>query len=211
MRMRYGNREQAGRELADLLAADPPERPFVLGLPRGGVVVAAPIADRLQAPLDVLVVRKLGVPWHPELGMGAIAEGDVVEWNEMVIERAGITREEMARVLEAERAELERRARRYRRGPPPELVGHSAVVVDDGLATGFTALAAVEAARALGANRVVLAVPVGAPDTVERLSRVADRVVCPLTPVDLMAVGAWYADFHQVEDAEVLEILRRHR
>ncbi|GIU91193.1 MAG: phosphoribosyltransferase [Acidimicrobiia bacterium] len=209
--MRYRDRQSAGEVLADLLAQDPPADPFVLGLARGGVVVADPIARRLGAPLDVLVVRKLGVPWHPELGMGAIAEGEVVVWNEAVVSRLGISPDQRARVLAQESAELARRAARYRGGSPPDLEGHTAVVVDDGLATGYTAQAAVRAARELGAAEVVLAVPVGAPDTVERLSRVADRVVCPLTPPDLIAVGSWYSDFHQVTDEEVLSILRRYR
>lgn len=208
--MRYSNRSEAGEILAGLLADLDLEDPVVLGLPRGGVVVAAPVAEHLEAPLDVLVVRKLGVPWHPELGMGAIAEGEVVLVNRDLMERVGVTDRELERVERREREEMERRARLYRQGSAPAVVeGHTALIVDDGLATGFTARAAIAAARRRNATSVILAVPVGAPSTVQDLEALADRVVCPTQPSNLGAVGAWYRDFEQVEDAEVIELLRR--
>lgn len=185
------------------------EDPVVLGLPRGGVVVAVPVAEALAAPLDVLVVRKLGVPWHPELGMGAIAEGDVVVVNRDLMEKAGVSDFELEEVEGRERRELERRAVLYRQGSGAvELNRRTALIVDDGLATGFTARAAIASARRKGATSVVLAVPVGAPTTVKELSALADRVVCPMQPPNLGAVGAWYRDFDQVSDDEVIEAIR---
>lgn len=207
--MVYRDRRWAGEALARELgevAGDP----VVLGLPRGGVVVAGPVAEALGAPLDVLVARKLGVPWQPELGMGAVAEGGVVALNPQVIRHAGLSPEEIEAVRRREEAEVDRRARRYRADRPRvALAGRTAVIVDDGLATGYTARAAIEAARAAGAARIVLAVPVGAPSTVAELELLADEVVCPLTPPNLMAVGQWYDDFRQVEDGEVVEVLER--
>jgi len=207
---RYADRVQAGRVLAREMAAGPFAEPVVLGLPRGGVVVAAEVATALGAPLDVLVVRKLGVPWHPELGMGAIAERGVVLLNDEVVRATGVSAADIERVRRREEAELRRRAEVYRQGRPPrDLAGATAILVDDGLATGFTARAAIESARRGGAERVVLAVPVGAADTVRALRRMADEVVCPLTPRDFAAVGVWYDDFRQVGDGEVVELLRR--
>jgi len=172
-------------------------------------VVAAEVAAALDAPLDVLVVRKLGVPWHPELGMGAIAERGVMLLNDEVVRATGVRPEDVEQVRRREDAELRRRAEIYREGRPPrDLTGAVAILVDDGLATGFTARAAIESARRGGAAQVVLAVPVGAADTVRSLRRVADEVICPSTPRDFLAVGAWYDDFRQVSDAEVVALLR---
>lgn len=207
--MAYRNRRHAGEALAGHIGPVSGD-PVVLGLPRGGVVVAEPVAESLGAPLDVLVARKLGVPWQPELGMGAVAEGGVVALNPQVIRHTGVSPEEIEAVRRREEAEVDRRAHRYRAGRPRvALAGRTAVIVDDGLATGYTARAAIEAARAGGAARVVLAVPVGAPSTVAELESLADEVVCPLTPGNLMAVGQWYDDFRQVEDGEVVEVLER--
>ena len=204
----FRDRRHAGLLLGEMVRPLGLVRPVVLGLPRGGVVVAAEVARALDAPLDVLVVRKLGAPGNPELGIGAIAEGGVVVHNEALIARLGVSRVELERVAAQERAELERRTRAYRAGRPPRaLEGCTAVVVDDGLATGYTARAAVAAARARGAAAVVVAVPVAAPDTAAEFEALVDRVVCVESPDFLFAVGASYADFSQTRDDEVEGLL----
>ena len=178
------------------------------GLPRGGVPVAAEVADALDAPLDVIVVRKLGVPSQPELAVGAIGEGGVRIINREVAGAARISDGQLAEVERLARAELERRARRFRgdRGRP-SLSGRTAIVVDDGMATGSTAYAACEVARSLGATRVVLAVPVASTTSVTELRRTADEIVCLEVPQNLHAVGQWYADFGQTTDEEVVALL----
>lgn len=204
----FDDRAHAGRrlaaELADLAGRDDL---LVLGLPRGGVPVAAEVARALQAPLDVLLVRKLGVPGHEELAMGAIA-GGVQVVNEEVVRAAHVGREEFEAVAARERAELERRRAAYRPGPPAEVAGRCVVVVDDGLATGSTMEAAVGALRAAGAGRVVAAVPVAAPEACDRLAGSVDRLACPVRPSQFRSVGAWYRDFRQVDDAQVAAALR---
>jgi putative phosphoribosyl transferase len=206
--MRYDDRRTAGRLLAERLQELRGRDVVVLGLPRGGVPVAAEVARGLGAPLDVLVVRKLGVPGQPEWGFGAIGEHGVRVLNEDVIDAAGLRTGERDAVEEAERGELERRVRSYRRERPAlPVAGRTAVVVDDGLATGATAEAACRVVRGQGAARIVLAVPVGASHSVARLERVADVVVCPHTHQILGSVGAWYRDFTQVTDAEVTSLL----
>jgi predicted phosphoribosyltransferase/dienelactone hydrolase len=179
----------------------------VLGLPRGGVVVAAQAARTLDAPLDVVVVRKLGTPGNPELGLGAVAEGGVVVLNEGLIERLGIRRSELESVEAAEHAELARRVGAYRPGSPMPLEGRTVILVDDGLATGYTALAAVESVRRRGAGRVVLAVPVASPEALEMLERAADAVVCLEAPGLMFGVGGSYRDFSQTGDDEVRSLL----
>lgn len=180
----------------------------MLGLPRGGVPVAAEVAGRLGAPLDVLVVRKLGVPWHRELAMGAIAPGGVRVLQERVIQRTGIRPYQVEAAIEREAAELARQQELYRAGRPAlDLTGRASVLVDDGLATGASMLAAVRAARALGATKVVAAAPVGATDTVRKLAVEVDEVIVDQAPSDFGAVGQWYTDFGQVSDAEVIRAL----
>jgi putative phosphoribosyl transferase len=198
----------AGEQLADALTSLALSRPVVLALPRGGVPVGAEVARVLGAPLDVVLVRKLGVPSQPELAMGAIGENGVRVLNPEVIHGVGISEAQIARVEARERAELERRARQYRgeRGPA-SVIDRTAIIVDDGLATGSTARAAIEVVRALGAERVVLAVPVAPPDTVAALERVADAVVAVVTPTPMWAIGAWYDDFSQTSDDEVMRLL----
>ncbi|MBN2112901.1 MAG: dienelactone hydrolase family protein [Acidimicrobiia bacterium] len=204
----FRDRRHAGAALGERVRALGLARPVVLGLPRGGVVVAAEVAQALGAPLDVLVVRKLGAPGNPELGIGAIAEGGIAVHNEDLIARLGVSRAALEAVSRREEAELERRTRAYRRGRPPlSLEGRTAVVVDDGLATGYTARAAVAAARARGAAGVVLAVPVAAPETAAEFEALVDRVVCVEIPGFLFAVGASYEDFSQTGDAEVERLL----
>jgi putative phosphoribosyl transferase len=202
----YEDRGHAGDVLARELDAyrDRPDV-TVLGLVRGGVPVAARVAAALRVPLDVLVVRKLGVPGLPELAFGALGPGGVRVLNPEVARR--LDTDEINAVVAAESAELERRERRYRAGRPPlALGGRTAILVDDGLATGASAAAAVAVARGLGATRVVLAVPVAPPDAVARLARLADEVRCPLTPPRFGAVGRYYLDFTQVTDDEVIAL-----
>jgi predicted phosphoribosyltransferase len=203
----YTDRSEAGDRLAAELKqyAGRPDV-VVLGLVRGGVPVAARVAAALHAPLDVLVVRKLGVPWAPEVAFGALGPGGVVVHNPEV--EGYISTSDVQSVTRAEADELTRREERYRRGRPPlSLQGKVAIIVDDGLATGASARAAVAAARRLDAARVVVAVPVGAPDAVETLRREADEVVCPLTPSDFGAVSRFYQQFPQTSDEEVVALL----
>ncbi|GII01348.1 phosphoribosyltransferase [Planobispora takensis] len=204
------DRSDAGRRLAERLRHLRDADPVVLGLPRGGVPVAFEVAGRLGAPLDVIVVRKLGVPVQPELGFGAIGEDGVRIVNRDVVRMAGLYPEQMEAVEKRERAVLAERARRLRAGRPRiPLTGRTAVVVDDGIATGSTARAACHVARAHGAARVVLATPVCSPEVVARLGDAADEVVCLHTPRTLYAIGQWYDDFSQTGDAEVTELLNR--
>ncbi|OII60579.1 phosphoribosyltransferase [Streptomyces sp. CC53] len=209
--MRFPDRPSAGRQLADAVARLRLNDPVVLGLPRGGVPVAHEVARVLGAPLDVLVVRKLGVPSRPELGFGAIGEGGVRVLNDSVVRAARVREQDLARVEDAERSVLEGRLRRYRgqRAAVP-LGGRTAVLVDDGVATGSTALAACRVARAQGAARVVVAVPVAPPEALGVLRREADEVVCLSSPEWFTAVGQWYDDFSQTEDEEVAALLARH-
>lgn len=205
--MRFDDRRDAGRRLGERLVGAHLEAPVVLGLPRGGVPVAAEVAAALQAPLDVLVARKVGAPLQPELGIGAIAEGlDRVVLNP---EAGGLVdAAQLAGLVAREQAELERRVQRYRGGRPlTSLEGHDVVVVDDGLATGVTAEAALLAVRRTTPARLWLAAPVCAPATVERLRDRADAVVCVLCPAGLGAIGAWYEDFTQTTDEEVVAAL----
>ncbi|MEV4462055.1 phosphoribosyltransferase [Micromonospora echinofusca] len=203
----YRDREEAGRTLADRLTALVGEPDvIVLGLVRGGVPVARVVAERLGAPMDVLVVRKLGMPWAPEVAFGALGPGGVRVLNDVVANR--LTEGDVAEVVRREQAELERRERLYRAGRPPlDLTGRTAVIVDDGLATGATARAAVQVARHLGARRVVMAVPVGSQEAYELLAAEADQVVCAQHPPEFMAVSAYYEDFHEVSDSEVTQAL----
>ena len=208
--MRFADRKQAGQELAGALARLRGPGVVVLGLPRGGVPVGYEVARALGAPLDVIVVRKLGVPFQPELAMGAIGEGGIRVMNDDVIRRGGITEGEIARVEERERADLDEQARRLRADRPQlDLTGRVAIVVDDGIATGSTARAACQVARGMGASRVVLAVPVGAPESLDALAGDCDEVVCLHAPALFTAVGTFYDDFGHVPDAEVTRLLVR--
>jgi predicted phosphoribosyltransferase len=202
------NRREAGAVLANRLEQFGREDVVVLALPRGGVPVGYQVARALRAPLDVFVVRKLGVPGHPELAMGAIASGDVRVLNEEVLESYPLPRAAIEAVTRTERRELERRERAYRDGRPlVPIEGRVVILVDDGLATGSTMRAAVLAIRGLHPARIVVAVPVGAWQTCQDLREVADEVVCPFTPEPFRAVGLWYADFSQTTDEEVRQLL----
>jgi putative phosphoribosyl transferase len=205
----YVNRSSAGTELARQLTAYA-GRPDVvaLGLVRGGVPVAARVADALGVPLDVLVVRKLGVPWAPEVAFGALGPGGVVVHNTDL--EARLPSADVATVIEAEAAELARRDRLYRRDRPPlSLTGRVAIIVDDGTATGATARVAVAVAWRMGAASVVVALPVGAPEALAMLAREADLVVCPLAPADFGAVSRYYDSFAQTTDEEVIALLHQ--
>jgi putative phosphoribosyl transferase len=209
---RFRDRVDAGRHLGRALWSLAPDDVVVLGLPRGGVVVAAEVARILDAPLDVIVVRKLGVPHQPELAMGALGEDGTRVLNEDVLRIARIDEPTLQRVEANEAAELAARVRRYRHGHTRlPLENRVAVVVDDGLATGATARAACRIARAQGARLVVLAVPVGPPDTVEALRADTDGVVCLTTPEPFLGVGHWYDDFDQTTDEEVADRLEAAR
>jgi len=203
----YRDRRDAGRQLAEWLAALNLRDPVVLGLPRGGVPVAAAVAHRLAAALDVVVVRKLGIPWQPEVAMGAIAEDGVRVLDDALIARAQVTSAQIDAVENHERDVLDQRVTEIRRVRPPlDLSGRTVVIVDDGIATGATATAACRVARRRGADVVIVAAPVASPDAIATL-RDADRVVCPWISQAFGAVGAYYQDFSPTQDTEVLQLL----
>jgi erythromycin esterase-like protein/predicted phosphoribosyltransferase len=210
---RFRNRTEAGQLLAQKLRDYAGrEDVIVLGLPRGGVPVAYEVARELDVPLDVYLVRKLGVPGHEEFAFGAIATGGVRVLNKQLLEQLGLPAESIEAIDARERRELERRERAYRGDrPPPDLAGRTVIIVDDGLATGSTMLAALQAVRLDDPAKVVAAVPVAAPDVCQALHAVADEVVCAVTPQPLRAVGLWYEDFSETSDAEVRELLARTR
>ena len=208
----FRNRTEAGTALAARLEHLRGDNVVVLGLPRGGVPVAFEIAEALDAPLDVIVVRKVGVPGQPELAMGAIGEDGVRVVNDEVVRLTGASEADFAGVERRERVELQRRADQFRGATPRiDLAGRTAVLVDDGIATGSTARAACHVARAHGAARVVVAVPVAAPESVRALSDNADEIICVEQPSWLRSVGEWYDDFRQVDDQTVVDLLERAR
>jgi predicted phosphoribosyltransferase len=217
LRMLYGgppfeDREDAGRRLAERLTRYRDERPVVFALPRGGVPVGYEISRSLGAPLDVFVSRKLGAPGQPEFGIGAVAPGGVRVLNGNVVERLGIPDDYLEAVTRKELAEVERRLRHFRGDrPEPEVRDRTVILVDDGLATGVTARAAVEALRRLGPRRLILAAPVCAAQTAGLIGPEVDELVCLETPSDLGAIGFWYRDFSQTSDEEVIELLERAR
>ena len=216
--MRYGkapfrDREDAGRQLAELLAEYGEEDLIILALPRGGVPVGYEVASALGAPLDVFIARKLGAPERPEFGIGAVAQGGIRVLNERAMKAWDISEDYIERTAAEETAEIERRLRLLRSDrPEPEIRGRTAILIDDGLATGVTARAAVEALHRIAPRRLVLAVPVCAEQTAELFRPVVDELVCLKVPPDLMAISLWYQDFEQVSDEEVIELLERaHR
>jgi len=209
--MLFPDRTEAGRLLASRLMkyAGRPDV-LVLGLPRGGIPVAFEVARELSVPLDVFLVRKLGVPGREELAMGAIATGGVKILNEDVVRALGISDEVIDEVAAAEQAELERRQRAYRGDrPAPKVRGRTVILIDDGLATGSTMRAAVASLRRQGPARIVVGVPVGAPGTCAELQEEADEVICARMPEPFYAVGFWYRDFSQTTDEEVHDLLER--
>lgn len=207
----YRDREEGGRLLAARLRAYH-NKPLtlVLGLPRGGVVTAAAVAEALELPLDVLVIRKLGTPGQPELAMGAIGPGGLRVLNDDIVKSLRITPVQIDEVAKREAVELDRRERLFRGDRPPlDVVGKTVIVVDDGLATGATMEAAIAVLRRGLAARIVVAAPVAPVDTCERFRLQADEMVCLATPEPFVAVGCWYDEFQQVEDDEVVDILQR--
>lgn len=205
----FADRRAAGRLLAARVAALKPQAPVVLALPRGGVPVAAEVAAALQAPLDLLLVRKIGAPGRPELAIGALAEGaDEIVVDERILALSGASPQYLEHERQVALKEIERRRSAYRRGRAPlPLGGRTAVIVDDGLATGSTVRAALQAVRLSRPQRVILAVPVGPPSVVAALRAEVDDLVCLAQPADFEAVGAHYADFRQLSDAEVVAAL----
>jgi predicted phosphoribosyltransferase len=207
----FRDRTDAGHRLGEHLASWRSPDVVVLGLPRGGVPVAAEVAAALGAPLDVIVVRKLGIPYQPEVAMGAIGEGGVRVLDDTLVARAGVSTAEVDAVEQRERATLESRVQRFRAGADRlDLTGRTAIIVDDGIATGATATAAAQVARKLGASRVVVAAPVGGHDAANRVGD-ADEVVCLLQPPGFQAVGAYYRDFGQTSEDEVAALLAAAR
>lgn len=205
--MAFRDRQEAGEQLAEAVAGVVTEPAVVLAVPRGGVLVAVPVARRLGAPLDVVVPKKLGAPGNPELGLGAVAPGIRV-LDEMLIARLGVSTDYLEAEIAREEAEIVRRTEVYRAGRPAlDLAGRTAVVVDDGVATGGTALAALGWARRAGAARVVFAAPVGPASTAAALAEAADDIVLLHTPEPFFAVGQWYEQFDQVTDEEVVAAL----
>jgi len=211
--MRYRNREEAGERLADALEgvefADRETKPLVLGVPRGGVPVAAAIADRIGGELDVLVAHKLGAPGNPEYAIGAVAEDGTTVVDETLVERLGISPDYVEAEQLRQQEEVARRAGTLRGDGPISLSGRVCVVVDDGVATGATLEASLRLVGRADPKQVIAAIPVGPPDTIQRLAAIVDVVVCPLQPASFFAVGAWYDDFSQVSERTVVELLRR--
>jgi putative phosphoribosyl transferase len=208
---RFRDRTDAGRRLGEHLLPWRSPETIVLGLPRGGVPVAAEVATALGAPLDVIIVRKLGIPYQPEVAMGAIGEGGVRVLDDVLVARAGVSSGEVDAVERRERATLESRVDRFRAGRERlDLTGRTAIIVDDGIATGATATAAAQVARQLGAARVVVAAPVGGADAADRIGD-ADEVVCLLQPPGFQSVGSHYRDFRQTSDDEVAALLAAAR
>jgi predicted phosphoribosyltransferase len=204
----FADRSDAGRQLADRLQHLKDQDAFVLGIPRGGVIVAAEVAASLQAPLDVIVPRKIGAPFNPELAVGAVAPDGTVVYDESMVRRLGIDLSDLKRQAARELQEIERRRRLYRGDrPAPDLRGRTVILVDDGIATGYTVQAALRSLRQQQPKRLVLAVPVAPADSLARLRPDADEVVCITAPVDFYAVGQFYYDFGQTSDQEVLSAL----
>lgn len=207
----FTDRAAAGRRLAERVRSHAAENPVVLALPRGGVPVGAELARSLGLPLDVVVVRKIGVPGHTELGVGAIAEDGHVCFDDAALAKLRLTREHLAHTVEIERAELDRRLDAYRRGrPAADLRGRDVIVVDDGVATGGTARAALRMVHRRNPARVLLAVPVAAQSAIDALRGEADRIVALAVPENFRAVGEWYSDFGQLSDHQVMALMDEH-
>ena len=212
--MIFENRREAGRQLATAIIKRGyrRENTLVLGIPRGGLLVADEVAKTLSATLDVIIARKLRAPYRPELGIGAVVDGDHILLNEELVGSTGASQDYLNREIAFQKEEVEQRLRFYRGGrPAPEVAGKTVIVVDDGIATGYTFRASLESLRQRHPDRLVAAAPVAARDSAVMLKAFADEVVCLNTPPSFFAVGAWYRDFDQVGDEEAVAILRRNR
>ena len=208
--MAFRDRSDAGRKLAEELEQFAEEDLIVLGMPRGGVEVAFEVAQALQAPLDVIVIRKLGAPSNPEFGFGAIGPNGVRILDDQSVRMLGLSEEDIERVAEREREELERRIEEYRgERTMPDMEGKTLIVVDDGAATGGSARAAVRALKEMNPGKLILALGVAPPDTAEELRQEVDELICLETPSAFMAVGQWYSNFSQTTDEQVVELLKR--
>lgn len=210
---RYADRSEAGRALAEHLRDyENRDDVVVYGLPRGGVPVAFEVAEALDAPLDVLIVRKLGVPGQPELAMGAVASNGVRFFDDELVRRLGVGKADIDRIAREQREEVRARERRFRSGTDvPDAKGATAIVVDDGIATGSTMKASVQALRQMSPSRVIVAVPVASPSACAEMEKIADEVICLSTPQPFSAVGAWYQDFTQTRDEDVRRLLDKAR
>lgn len=211
MQLPIPNRSVAGQWLTELLQQEASiVNPIVLALPRGGVPVAYEIANALQAPLDLILVRKLGAPNYPELAIGAIATGNIKFLNPQIIDAYQIHEQDIAKVESQERQELERREMAYRGNRPHlNLKGRNVIIVDDGLATGATMYAAINAVQLQSPNTITVAIPVAPPDTITEIEKIVDRVICPFQPYNLSSIGQWYDDFSQVSDEAVKQQLNQ--
>lgn len=210
--MLFNDRRDAGRRLAKNLVAREDPSPVVLGIPRGGVIVAYEVARALSAPLDVIIPRKIGAPENPELAIGALAQDGTLVVDQALVKALGVSEAYLKEETARQKSEIERRLQSYRHGAPPaELKGATAIVVDDGIATGATVLAALRGVRSSRPARLILAVPVAPPDTLERLTPEADEVICLAAPEPFYAVGQFYRHFEQTADEEVVDLLSRRR
>jgi putative phosphoribosyl transferase len=208
----FRDREEAGRRLAAELEGYATMHPFVIGVPRGGVPVACEVARALHAPLDIRVARKIGVPWYPELGVGAVAEGGSVHLNHRLVDRIGLSCDRLADLVSVEQRELEERVRILRGDRPrPDLRGRLIIAVDDGIATGSTVHAVLHSIRAEAPKAIIVAVPVAASEPLGTIAPEVERLVCLRIHVDLHAIGLWYADFRPVSDEEIARLLERAR
>jgi putative phosphoribosyl transferase len=208
MYMSFASRQDAGQKLGRRLLHEAVEADVILGLPRGGVIVAAEVAHALQRPLDVLIVRKIGHPLHREFAVGALAENDIVLLDEKTIGTHEMTRAKLAEIIQEEEERLQEYQLKFHQGARPDISGKSVVLVDDGLATGATMEAAVLSAKKQSVRKITVAVPVGSTNSLAKLERVADAVVCLIDDPAFGAVGAYYEEFSQTSDEEVLELLR---
>lgn len=210
--MFYKNRQDAGRQLAEKLKQYAVEEPIILALPRGGVVLGYEIAKELKAPLDIVVPRKIGAPNQPEFGIGAIAPNKVQIINEGALKMLGLTENDLKELIEYETKEMERRIKLYRKGLPDiNIQGKTVIIVDDGLATGVSTKAALLSIKKMNPKKIILAVPVGPPDTTSRFRQEVDDLICIYEPIDFYAVGGYYEDFSQISDEEVIDLLQKSK
>ncbi|MBD3362848.1 phosphoribosyltransferase [Candidatus Dojkabacteria bacterium] len=208
----YEDRQDAGEGLADELINYKDNNPYIFALPRGGVPVAYQVSEKLKCPLDIITVRKLGVPWHPEFAFGAIAPDGVKVIHEDVVDRLNLTKEQIERVKSEEIEEMERRTKVYRKNLDyPNLAENTAIIIDDGIATGATMHAAVKFVKKLKPERTIIAVPVSAGDSADKLQEEVDDFICPSIPPNFSAVGQWYRKFTQTSDEQVIKLLKKSK